>query len=446
MKPTRSLLFWTFWWVAGGVAADEGASLALSGKPMTLRQVQEIARQNHPRIAQAQMQAQASQEAIVQAKSAFLPNIMQETVAAISNSTKQTPARLTAGWGFAPPPIASRVATGLTLKQLVTDFGRTSALVEGSELKAKASESEVQATDAQVLLLATNAYYQVFQSQEVLRIAEETLKARQLDLTRVKAMMKSGLTSSLDVSFAEVNLSDAQLLQIKAQNDLNSARAILSTAMGYREPQDILAKEEPMPPPVDNLDKAITEALYQRPDLQSVRLKLQAAEKFVEAEKAAALPNVQLVGNINYMPWINYKTGNVSGAYPQFNVIGGLVIDIPVFTGFELSARRDKAQSEARALSHGLTDAENEILRDVRVAWMASKTALERLAPAHQQLLKAQEAFRLAQSRYNLKLASIIELTQAQLNLTRAEIGELEARVDLQMRRAELDYQMGKLR
>lgn len=415
-------------------------------KPMSLQQVQETARQNHPLIAQAQMKAQASQDAIVQAKSAYLPNVLAETVSTVSTSSKKTPARLTAGWGLAPGPVAAREAGGLTLKQLVTDFGRTAALVEGSELKAKASEADIQATDAQVVLLATNAYYQVFQSQEVLKIAGETLKARQIDLNQVKALMKSGLKSSLDVSFAEVNFSDAQLLQIKAHNDLNSARAILSTAMGYRDTQNVLAAEQPMPPPLENLDRAITEALYLRPDLQSARLQLQAAERFVEAEKAAARPNIQLVGNVNYMPYLNYQTGDRPGAYPQFNAIGGLLIDVPVFTGFELTARRDKAQNEARAASHGLTDAENEILRDVRVAWMASKTARERLPPAHQQFLEAQKAINLAQSRYNLQLASIVELTQAQLNLTRAAIGELEARVDLQMRRSELDYQMGKLR
>ncbi|WP_367026895.1 TolC family protein [Methylococcus sp. ANG] len=168
----------------------------------------------------------------------------------------------------------------------------------------------------------------------------------------------------------------------------------------------------------------------------------QAAEKLAEAEKAAARPKIELVGDINYMPWVNIEAGK----YPKFNVIGGLLIDVPVFEGFALEARENKARKEYQAAAHGLTDAENNILRDVRVAWMAAKTAFERIPPAHQQFLETTKSFQLAQSRYQMGLSSIVELTQAQLNFTRGAIDEIEARIEYQMRCAELDYQMGKLR
>lgn len=418
------------------------AAAAETGRALSLNEVQDAARSNHPRLQVAQLRAQASQEAIVQAKSAYLPHINQETVAAISNSNKKAPARLAAGFGLAPPPVAGRAATGVVLNQLVTDFGRTSSLVESSELKAMASDENVQATEAQVVLVVTSAYYQLLQAQQVLKVANETLAARELNLEQVNALMESGLKSSLDVSFAEVNVSDAKLLLLKAQNDLESARAILSTAMGNRDTEIVEALEEPMPLPTQNLETAITEALYLRPDLRTVRLELQAAEKFVEAEKAASRPKIELVGDINYMPWVNLE----SGKYPSFNAIGGLLVNVPVFEGFELQARAQKAQKEYQAASHGLTDAENAILRDVRVSWMTARTAFERMEPAHQQFLETRKGYKLAESRYQIGLGSIVELTQAQLNLTRGAIGEIEARIEYQQQRAELDYQTGKLR
>ncbi|MDF9392084.1 MULTISPECIES: TolC family protein [Methylococcus] len=409
---------------------------------LSLREAQEAARTNHPRIQVAELQAQASQEAVIQARAAYLPHITQQTVGAISNSSKNAPARLAAGYGLAPPPVASRTATGAYLKQLIYDFGRTSNLVASAELNAKASEENRAANEAQIILLVTAAYFQMVQAQAVLKVAEDTLAKRELNLRQVKALTASGLKSALDVSFAEVNQSDAQLLLLKAQNDLASARAVLSTAMGRRDEEVFDVREEPLPPPIGKLESAITEALYLRPDLRTLRLQLQAAEKFAEAEKAAARPRIELVGDINYMPWVNIEPGK----YPKFNVVGGLLIDVPVFEGFALEARENKAKKEYQAASHGVTDAENNILRDVRVAWMAAKTAFERMKPAHQQFLEADKSFQLAQSRYQMGLSSIVELTQAQLNVTRAAIDEIEARIEYQIRCADLDYQKGKLR
>jgi outer membrane protein len=420
----------------------ESAAGPASARTLSLREAQDVARANHPRMQVADLQAQASQEAVIQARAAYLPHITQQTVGAISNSSKNAPARLAAGYGLAPPPVASRTATGAYLKQLIYDFGRTSNLVASAELNAKASDENRAANEAQIMLLVTAAYYQMVQAQEVRKVAKDTLEKREINLKQIKALTASGLKSALDVSFAEVNQSDAQMLLLKAQNDLASARAVLSTAMGSRDEEIFEVKEEPLPPPVGKLETAITEALYLRPDLRTLRLQLQAAEKFAEAEKAAARPKIELVGNINYMPWVNIEAGK----YPKFNVIGGLLIDVPVFEGFALEARENKARKEYQAAAHGVTDAENNILRDVRVAWMAAKTAFERMPPAHQQFLETNKSFQLAQSRYQMGLSSIVELTQAQLNFTRGAIDEIEARIEYQMRCAELDYQVGKLR
>ena len=409
---------------------------------LSLKEAQDAARTNHPTVRAADLQAQASQEAVIQARAAFLPHVNQQSIGVISNNTKLEAARLAVGSGLANSAVASRAATGVVVKQLIYDFGRTSNLVESSEFKAMASEENKAANDAQVVLLVTSAYYQLVQAQAVMKVAEEALAERELNLKQIKALETSGLKSSLDVSFAEVNLSDAKLLSYKAQNDLAAARSVLSTAMGNRDDEAFEAREEPLPPPIEKLDTAINEALYLRPDLRSLRLQLRAAEHFAEAEKAAARPTIELVGNVNYMPWVNMQ----SGKYPAFNAAGGLQIDVPVFEGFALEARAGKAQKEYQAAGYGINDAENTILRDVRVTWMSAKTAFERMEPAHQQFLEANKSYSLAQSRYQMALASIIELTQAQLNLTRAAIGEIEARTEYQTRFAELDYQVGKLR
>jgi outer membrane protein len=82
----------------------------------------------------------------------------------------------------------------------------------------------------------------------------------------------------------------------------------------------------------------------------------------------------------------------------------------------------------------------------VRVAWANAMNAFQRIDVTAQFLRQATLALDLAQGRYNLGLASIVELTQAQLNVTQAEIENLSAKYDYQTQNAALQYSVGLLR
>ena len=94
-------------------------------------------------------------------------------------------------------------------------------------------------------------------------------------------------------------------------------------------------------------------------------------------------------------------------------------------------------------LSMKVKDLENQIARDVRVAYLNAVTARERMDLTSKLLDQARMASELAQSRYELGLGSIVELSQAQLNQTSAEIAGVSARYDYQLQRSILDYQVG---
>ena len=117
-----------------------------------------------------------------------------------------------------------------------------------------------------VLLAVNRAYYGVLRAEAVLKVAEETVKARQILTDQVTTLEKNKLKSMLDVSFAEVNLAQARLLLVQAQNDQKAADAELATALGLANPQPFDLAEEPMPaaPPADPTD-LIAQALQNRP-------------------------------------------------------------------------------------------------------------------------------------------------------------------------------------
>jgi outer membrane protein len=119
---------------------------------------------------------------------------------------------------------------------------------------------------------------------------------------------------------------------------------------------------------------------------------------------------------------------------------------IPVFNGHLFSARREAARYRASAADERLRDAQQRITRDVRVAWASARNAFQRIDVTAQFLRQASLALELAQGRYNLGLASIVDLTQAQLNSTQAEIENLSAKYDYQTQHAILQLSAGQLR
>ena len=151
------------------------------------------------------------------------------------------------------------------------------------------------------------------------------------------------------------------------------------------------------------------------------------------------LPSVSLVAAAGMTPYRQV------GLNPRYSAIG-VNITVPLTNGGLLSARRAEANLRTLAEEQRLRDLENGIARDVRVAWLDTQAAFLRLDLTEQLQTQAADAADLAQARYDIGLGSIVELGQAQLNKTRAEIESATARYDFQIRTAVLKFQVGALK
>jgi outer membrane protein len=116
-------------------------------------------------------------------------------------------------------------------------------------------------------------------------------------------------------------------------------------------------------------------------------------------------------------------------------------IGIPVFNGFLYTSKAKEAALRSQATQERLRDIRNQIARDVRTSWLNAKTAYDRLSVMQQLLDQANLALNLAQARYRLGLGSIVELSQAQLQRTQAQISNVGAGYDYRLALAILQYQ-----
>jgi outer membrane protein len=407
---------------------------AQSVRRLTLRDAESIALSNHPQIQSARFSALAEGQVTREVRSAYFPHAS----GALTGAGAESGSRIAAGF-LNNPIILNRYSNGIAVDQLITDFGRTRHLVESAGLRAQAAGEETQTKQEDVLLQVNQAYFAALRAQTVLRVAQQTVKQRQLIVDQVTALEKSRLKSGFDLSFAKVNLAQAELLLAQAQNDVQAGYAQLSTALGYQDQRSFELAEEPLPdaPPQD-VTRLVAEALRRRPEIASQRLTEQSALKFAKAERDLSLPTVSAVGAAGLTP---FHQGGLGDQYAAT----GLTVNIPIFNGHLFAARRAAAHFRAEAEVRNLRDLEDRIARDVRLAWLNSQTAFQKLSLTQLLLEQANLAVDLAQARYKLGLSSIVELSQAQLNQTQAQIDQASAKYDYQTQMASLGYETGAL-
>jgi outer membrane protein len=87
----------------------------------------------------------------------------------------------------------------------------------------------------------------------------------------------------------------------------------------------------------------------------------------------------------------------------------------------------------------------NQIVRDVRTSWLAANAAFQRVAVTAELLKQANLGLSLAQTRYQMGLSSIVELSQAQYQQTDAAIGNTNAQYQYRLALAALNYQTGTI-
>lgn len=421
-------------------AAPATAAAAGPPQPLSLKDAEALALKNHPQVLAAQNEVLAADERIVETKSAYYPLIDADLTGSQANQN----ARIGAGF-LTDSRLFSRFGQGVTFQQLVTDSGRTPNLVASSKLSALASQQIYMANRYDVVLAVDRAYFEVLRAQALVRVAEQTVAARQVLLDQVTALFNNKLRSEVDVSFADVNLSDAKLLLIRTRNQLQAAQAEFNRALGTDKSAAYKLTDEPMPPtPPLGADELIAQAMANRPELAGARLVSQAAQKFEIAERDLARPTVSIVGVAGFLPLFANPS---PGFRPPSDYYEGAAVnvDIPIFNGHLFAARRQAAHYQAMAADQRLRNEQQRITRDVQVAWTNTRTAFERIDVTEHLVKEATLSQDLAQGRYNLGLASIVELTQAELNYTAAEIENLNAKYDYHSQYAVLQYTQGLL-
>ncbi|HEY6083962.1 MAG TPA: TolC family protein [Nitrospira sp.] len=432
---------------ASAVAADDhiiGNSSAAAA--LTWEQATKTAVTQQPLIKAAQHEALESQAVTKQIESANYPQV----TGIWANSGGNT--RVLANLGISgslPKPTNYLTTPGVRADFLITDFGQTAHRILSQKSLAAAAEKAVLTAKALVILNVQQAYLNCLKQQRLVEIAREILNERDLIRQQTEAFYRRQLRSKLDLEFASVEVNRAEVVLIKAQNNLTLAFAALNTAMGLQRRDPYTLEQTGGAPVVTGVtpESLVKDALDRRPELLGSQDRMQAAEEALKSAKALRFGSVTAIGTLGYSWWAHEErpSGNeVSnpGAKLGWYGVGG-TSSFPLYTGGridgqidEADARRGETQASTRAIA-------NDIVLQVAQAYFSRLTAGQQITVAEEKVTLAREALTLARERYKAGLGSILDVTTATAGLLSAEVELAEAQYEYRASDAALAFATG---
>lgn len=398
-----------------------------AGETINLQRCIDIALQNHPAINAARHTVRIYESRIGQARAGYMPQLTFQ-----SGYQRIGPASLS-GPDIDP---YNHYSNTLNLNQTLFDFGKTYDQIKIQSLSTESSRADLQDISGHVILGVKQAYYSYLQAKMSADVARETVNKFQRHFEIANAFFETGKRSKIDVTSAEVNLSNSKINFLKAENNLRLAKVNLNNAMGLSNaPQYEINDDMPYKPYAISLDTALEKAFNNRPDLISIAKKKESLERNVLLNQKGYLPVLSGSAAYGYI-------GNDSTSDKNWNV--GVALTFPLFTGFSTKYQIDEAKANLNVLKANEDSLTQQVSLEIESAYLSLKEASERIGAAEIIVRQAMENVALAEGRYEAGVGSSIEITDAMITLNNAKMTYITALADYHVAWANLEKAMGE--
>lgn len=395
---------------------------------LTLNKCIDAALKKNPGIVAAGYAVSISSSKVGEARSGYYPQLSASAAYNRINPASGTAAA--AGGAF------DQYTGSVTLNQNILDFGKTSSQVNISKYNLDASRSDLNTVRDTITLNVKQAYYGVLQTRRNRDVAADVLKQFELHLDQAKGFYDVGAKAKIDVIKAEVDLSNAKLSLIKAENALKIAWVVLNNIMGvpdgpeYAVEDNLSFQKYPI-----TLDEATKRALDFRPDLRSFEAKRLASSESISVARSGYFPVLSGVASANW-----------SGETPSRTDRGwsaGVVLTVPLFSGFLTSHQVAEAKSGLYALQANEEALRQQILLEVRQAYLNLQAAEASISTAELAANQARENMDLANGRYMAGVGSPIEVSDAFATYVTAQANYTSALYSYKIAQANIEKAVG---
>ena len=397
---------------------------------LTVNQCIDITLRTNPNILAALYSVDVSKEQVGVALSNYYPQVSAE---AAYTRTKPFP-----GTTLINQTAYNEYTGSVNLNQTILDFGKTSSSVGISKYNLESSRMNLNTTEDTTILSVKQAYYAVLQAKRNLAVAADVIKQYQLHLDQAEGFYKVGTNAKIDVITAKVNLSNAQLSLINADNTLKIAWVTLRNTMGVSNaPEFTIEDNLSFQKYAITLEDASARAFENRPDLKSIIAQVHAAEENISLQRTGYYP--VLSGNASYSKdEIDLPPYTMSSSWDI-----GVALTIPLFNGFLTSHQVAAAKSNLYLLKENEEALRQQIILDVKQAYLNLQAAEASISAAKLSAEEATENLALANGRYTAGVGSTIEVSDAFATYVSAQAAYNAALYNYKIAQASIEKAMG---
>jgi len=344
------------------------------------------------------------------------------------------------------PVVLDNYSSRVTLQQPIFTGFKLHSNARAAEYLAKAGESDYKNDEADLILNVTSAYWSLYQTLETRKVTGENVTRLQTYHKDTENLMKAGLSTRSDLLKIEVQLSNAELTQIDAENDVQVAMMNLNNVIG--QPIDTQIKLESVPDDtamgrdISQYPVLLNQAFSSRPDVQAMQSRLEASKASVTAAQGNYFPQIFLTGNyyynrpnVRYLPTIDeFKSTWDVGVQVQFDL----------WNWGATSAEVDQARAALSQNEILYAQMKDNISLEVRRNLLAVNRAKEKISVARVGVDQAEENVRTTGDKYKTGLATSTDLLDVNVALLQAKINYTGALVEQELARATLRRSLGE--
>jgi len=319
-----------------------------------------------------------------------------------------------------------------------------------SKNNVEAIKLSIEAKKQEVVFQTISLYYAITESYQLLKVREEDVKQQQKNLETITERNRLGSVTMADVYQQQVQLGNAELEVIRANNSLETAKSNLLYYLGldvledytyskYLTDRELAILAEDIDTDYSRLNELVMQALENRRDYQAQKLNLNSLYDNLTIARSGHLPS--LVGNINF----NAPANTVPEIFDSRNLSIGLNLNIPIFSGFSVDNAVQIAEVNAINYEIELKDTERFIKQNLQKSFLDLDAAKKGLVVTEKNVKAAEENLKIEQEKYNLGAGKLLDVLIANTAYQNAQTNYINSQFFYIQKSEELQYNLGVL-
>ncbi len=285
----------------------------------------------------------------------------------------------------------------------------------------------------QLIAQVKRSYYEVLRACGQAEAAQAAVDVAAERLKNTQARFEAGAVPKFDVTTAQVDLANLNQQLIAAQSRVNIAQANFNRVLGISPDSPTQVEKVDVPVTITEVDIVASSktAKEQRPEVKAQQVSIHLNRQNIKLQRTGLLPSVGLNAAYNYVTTQAFSNSNTSWQATA-------VISMPIWDGGITKARVNQAYGDLQAANATLDQVQLAVSQEVSQAALTLEEAAERTKTTAASVALAEEALRLANVRYEAGIAVLVEVTNAESQLTQARFNLVNAQYDYAIALAEL--------